>query len=149
MLLTDDDIQQMIKPIGVRRKLICIRNVLNSVVNADCSDNDASTQSCSGGKELVTLRIPKPAMTYEIDDIDGAHVTSPDDLHFHDDGSPQIPGAEDKQLQESDISSPVSLILSCCLVVICRVNVIFVCRKNQRKILMPLNWKSRCWCLTI
>ena len=33
MLLTDDDICQMIKPIGVRRKLICIRNVLNSVVN--------------------------------------------------------------------------------------------------------------------
>lgn len=35
MLLTDDDICQMVKPLGTRRKLICIRNALNGLVSSD------------------------------------------------------------------------------------------------------------------
>ena len=59
MLLTDDDIQEIVKPIGARRKLICIRNVLNSVVNeCDSHDqlSDKDARACASTLSMESVR---------------------------------------------------------------------------------------------
>ena len=55
MLLTNDDIFQMIKPIAVRRKLICIHNALNSVTveNDYQLDHDACVSQLSTSTAFV------------------------------------------------------------------------------------------------
>ena len=64
LLLTDDDISQMIKPLGVRRKLISIRNALNSVISDMREDDDDSAlQPNSACASLVTVGLQEDNIT--------------------------------------------------------------------------------------
>ena len=54
LLLTDEDISQIIQPLGTRRKLISMRNVLNSVVNGSSeSDREYTKPSNSSACAYV------------------------------------------------------------------------------------------------
>ena len=69
LLLTDDDISQMIKPLGVRRKLISICNALNSVISdMHEDDDDSALQPNSACMSLVTVRLLQEDNLIELQD---------------------------------------------------------------------------------